>query len=294
MSDDSLYVSFFIDCEATQPAVNNVALGERASAGFAQILEKHGLRGTFHVLPTDLRASSALYRKLAANGHEIGLHIHPVLDGYGEFLGAYGPEDQHKILRRACDAFADVMGSPVDNICIGYASTNDFTYGVLHDLGFRHGTTSFPTRVLPECVSIHAGAPLDVHYAHRFNRSLPGDLDYVEIPLTVDPESRMWSGKHPQDLRVELVDAKNHGFLIRKTVERQVATKQPVKVLRGITHNIFEYGDERDFRRETLVGMIAHTKSAAEKNGLTWTPATGAEIAAAYRAAVPLPTKEKK
>ena len=91
--------------------------------------------------------------------------------------------------------------------------------------------------------------------------------------------------------RVELVDAKNHGFLIRKTVERQVATNVPVKVLRGITHNIFEYGDERDFRRETLEGMIAHTKSAAEKNGLRWTPATGVEIASAYRAAVPLPAR---
>jgi hypothetical protein len=123
---------------------------------------------------------------------------------------------------------------------------------------------------------------------------LAGDLDYIEIPLTVDPESRMWGGKHPQDLRVELVDAKNHGYTIRKAVARQITSKAPVKMLRGITHNIFEFSDERDFRRQTLEGMIELTKTAAADHGLTWTPATGATIAAAYRAAVPLPKQECK
>ncbi|NUQ63657.1 MAG: polysaccharide deacetylase family protein [Pirellulales bacterium] len=284
---ERLYFSLSIDCEATQPAIADAALGERASRGFAEVLEGRGLRGTFHVLPGDIEAHGDLYRELHARGHELGLHVHPAADGHQEFLGVYGPDDQARILRQAADRFSQVVGFPPDNICVGYLSTNDFTYGVLHNLGFRHGTTSLPTRVLPECASVHAGAPLDVHYAHRFNRVLVGDLDYVEIPPTIDPDSRMWGGRHPLDLRIELVDAKNHWYTIDKAVRRQVQQAVPVKVIRAATHNTFEYADPRDFRRQTLGAVIEHAFRIAETHGLECVAATGAEIARAYRAAVP-------
>ena len=47
---------------------------------------------------------------------------------------------------------------------------------------------------------------------------LSGGLDFVVIPQTIDPDSRMWGGKTPLDLRVELVDAKNHWYTIHKAV----------------------------------------------------------------------------
>ena len=92
----------------------------------------------------------------------------------------------------------------------------------------------------------------------------------------------------PQDLRVELVDAKNHWYTIDKAVKRQVRDQTPVKVIRGLTHNIFEYSRAGDFRRETLEGIIKHTRAIAEQYRLSCTAGTGSEIAAAYRAAVPL------
>src|SRR5262245_23741252 len=98
---DPLYVNFFIDCEATQPAVKNPQLGERAARGFAEILESRNMRGTFHVIPSDLEASGSAYRELSQRGHEIGLHVHPAADGFGEYLGAYGPDEQHQILQQA-------------------------------------------------------------------------------------------------------------------------------------------------------------------------------------------------
>lgn len=283
-----LHFSLVIDCEATQPAVADAPLGERAVRGFAEVLERRGLRGTFHVLPGDAASCPRLYGELRARGHELGLHVHPAADGHQEFLGVYGPEEQAAILRQAMDRFAQAMGFVPDTICIGYFSTNDFTYGVLYELGFRHGMTSIPTRVLPECASVHAGAPLDVHYAHRFNRVLPGDVDYVEIPPTVDAESRMWGGRHPLDLRIELVDAKNHGYTIDKAVRRQMQQDVPVKVIRALTHNIFDYSDPRDFRRQTLEGVIQHAFRIAQMQGLECRAATGETIARAYRAAVPL------
>lgn len=288
MKPDKLYFSFLIDCEATQPAVNDKKLGERSSRSFGAVLEKHGLRGTFHVIPTDIEASPKVYRELHAAGHEIGLHLHPAADGYAEFFGVYGPEEQRKILAEAKDRFISSLGFEPGSLCIGYGSVNDFSYGVFHDLGFRHGTTCIPTRVLPECASVHAGKPLDLHYAHRWNRVLVGDLDYVEVPCTLDPDSRMWGGKHPLDLRVELVDAKNHWYTIKKSVDRQVAAKTPVKQIRGATHNTFEFGAKGDFRRETLEGIIRATQSIAEHAGLAIEGVTTRELAAIYRKAVPL------
>ena len=289
MQDNRLFVAFNIDCEASQPAVDDLALGERATRGFADILEQYDLRGSFEVLPSDIEPHAAIYRDLRQRGHEIGLHVHPATDGYEEFLGVYGPDMQRQILGEATDRHAQVMGRPPESIVVGYASINDYTYGVLCELGYRHGTCSIPTRVLPECASIHGGSPLDTHYAHAYNRSLVGDLDFVEIPVTVDPESRMWGGKHPQDLRVELVDAKNHWYTINKAIERQIAQDVSIKCLRPLTHNIFDFSDPHDFRHQTLIGMIEHIQAIAAAHDLQIvTCATGVEIAAAYRAAVPL------
>ncbi len=276
------------DCEATQHAIKDAALGERSSRGLAEIAAGEGLRATLLVIPSDLEASPALYRELDLAGHEIGLHVHPADQGYEEFLGVYGPEDQKMIVGEAADRFAQVMGRPPASICIGYGSANDHTYPVFVELGFRHGHISIPSRVLPECASVWAGAPLDMHYAHPHNRLLPGWLDFVEVPQTLDPDSRMWGGKHPQDLRVELVDAKNHWYTIAKSVDRQVRENTPVKYIHVVTHNTYEFGREGDFRRETLVKMIRHAKKIVADKGGTVKAATMADCAREYRARCPV------
>lgn len=64
----------------------------------------------------------------------------------------------------------------------------------------------------------------------------------------------MWGGAHPLDLRVELVDAKNHWYTVYKCVRRQLdaGNKLPVAYIKALTHNLFEFGKEDDFRRKTL------------------------------------------
>ena len=49
----------------------------------------------------------------------------------------------------------------------------------------------------------------------------------MEVPVSVDWETMIWGGVHPQDLRVEYTDAKNHGFVIRKIMQRQVQEDLP-------------------------------------------------------------------
>lgn len=282
------------DCESTQSSIADPDLGERAIRGLGDILADHGLLGTFVVIPGDLQVHGHLYRELAAAGHEIGLHLHPAELGYDEFMGVYGQDEQADMLQQGITVFADVMGKPPKVFTPGYCSANDATFPVLEALGFTHGTVSMPTRNLPQCACIWGNSPLDMHYPHRHNRSLTGNVDFVDIPLTIDPDSRLWGGAHPQDLRVELVDAKNHYYTMDKAVRRQLAGQLagqvPVPYLKALTHNIFDYAAPDNFRRETLVGIIAAAKRIADDHDCELIAGTSADLAESYRAAVPLPS----
>ena len=114
-----------------------------------------------------------------------------------------------------------------------------------------------------------------------------GGLDLVEVPLTTDPDSMMWSGGHPQDLRVELFDAKNQRYMIDKMLGREKKRSQPVKAIVALTHNLFGYDDANDFRTQTLKQMIADFAQLAQEHDVKLVPASVADIAAAYRREVP-------
>ena len=291
---EKLYFNVSIDCEATQPAVNDPVLGCAAITGLAEIFANEKIRGTFLVIPTDIEAHSNIYTEIKKSGHEVGLHLHPAAQGYQEFLGVYDAKIQKKIISEAMDRFSQAMGYPPTAFCPGYVSANDSTYGVLEELGFEHGMCSIPGRILPQCVSLWAGAPLFIHNANSCNRMLPGTMNFIEIPPTVDWESMMWGGRHPQDLRVELVDAKNHYYTIQKSLDRQVKENVPVKIIHAVTHNTFDYSSRTDFRRQTLEGIIRHCRGIAEKAGMEFVGTTMEEIARIYRELVKPQVEELK
>jgi len=286
-----LYFTLQIDCEATQHSIRDPKLGARAIRGLGEICADAGIKATFQVIPSDLKAHHRIYQELEAQGHEIGLHVHPADQGYQEFLGVYGFEEQVKIVGEAMGLFAQHMGYRPRGFTPGYGSANDHTYPALESLGLNHGLVSIPTRNLPQCACVWGNSSPDLHYPHRYNRCLCGDVDFVDVPPTIDPSSRMWGGAHPQDLRVELVDAKNHWYTIQKSVLRQLSAgeKIPVKYLKAVTHNTFDYGDKRNFRRETLLGIIAAAKGICKAQGCRFVPATSEKIAGEYRKRVPLP-----
>jgi len=276
-----------IDCEATQFALQNPALGERAIRGLGEILEETGTKGTFLVIPGDIAAHASIYQELASAGHEIGLHYHPWIEGRCEFLGSEGPEAQRELLAEAIDRYAQAMGVRPYGFCPGYGSANDHTYGILEELGFTHGLVSIPTRDLPQCACVWGSSPLDPHYPHRFNKSLVGNVNFVDLPPTIDPQSRMWGGAHPQDLRVELVDAKNHFYTIDKAVRRQFSTETPLLQIHAVTHNVFEYGDPKNFRRETYFGIVEAARKIADREKAAFRAVTLSEMAVLYRKKVP-------
>lgn len=302
----NLYFNLQVDCESTQSSINNRELGENAVNGISDILLNADCRATYVVIPKDLKGNAGLYRNLANEGHEIGLHIHPKEEGWSEFLGIYGSKEQGEIINYGKMVFEDVMGFLPRAFTPGYFSANDYTFPILEELGFTCGSVSAPARDLPQCACVWGKSPRYVHYPHRFNRCLEGNVDFVDVPVTCDTESRMWGGYIPLELRVELVDAKNHYYTIEKAINHQLTlitsetgrdgepyssekVAAPILYIKALTHNIFDYSNPDNFRRQTLENMVDMTKELAEKHKLTFTPATTGEIAEAFRKQYPLP-----
>ena len=288
MEKPLFWILWSLACEATQHSVRDPDLGERGTRGFAEVLDTYGIKGTFLVIAGDIESRPSLYRDLHAAGHEMGIHVHPADEGYLEFAGVMGPDEQREMFLKANDRWAQVMGFMPETLAMGYASANDYTYAALEAAGFDHGNISLVGRRLPECACVWEGMTPFIHYANRWNRLLPGDMDFIEIPHTVDQESRMWGGKHAQDYRAELVDAKNHWYTAFKAVRRQKDDPAiPVKIIRGTTHNTFDLSDPKNFRRQTLIGMIEGLRDILDGEGCDsrWTP--WRDAADAFRKTVP-------
>jgi hypothetical protein len=90
-----------------------------------------------------------------------------------------------------CTQSSVAMGERPYCICPGYRSANDFTFGIIEELGSTHGAVSSPTRNMPQLACVRGLSSLDPRYPRRYNRVLEGDIDFVDFPLTIDPDSRL-------------------------------------------------------------------------------------------------------
>jgi len=287
------YVCWSVDCESCRPEVNDTELGQRAIEGFLKLLEDVGWSGTLFLVPEEIQYMVELLGRKMETGHEIAMHLHPASSGFrSDYMGEYSYDEQIEIISRGLDTFKRLLGMQPTSVRTGFGSANDSTFPVLARLGLRQTSTSLPGRKMSAYASNWAGALLFAHYANPNNRFLEGGLDLVEFPLSVDWETMMWGGITPQDLRVEFTDAKNHGYLIRKIMQRQVKDKLPMKALLPFTHNIFDYSDRNNFRRETMQAMNNEIIIEGRNLGAALTGATLAEAGEAYRAAVPFTTGE--
>jgi len=288
MGANDFRVNCTVDCESTQAYVNDAEMGMRGARGFRDVLERYGFKGTFFMIPGDAKADPAFYRELPERGHEVGLHLHPADEGFFEFTGVMGPDEQRRMIAAAKGRWADAMGFEPKSFCMGYATANDFTYAILDELGFTHGQVGVPGRSIPETACFWEGFPMDIHYANRYNRMYPGDLDFIDIPYTIDPDSRIWGGKACLALYIEQVDAKNHWYTIDKAVRRQKDDDSiPVKFLRSVTHNFHDFADPKNFRGQTLVGVIEGIRRILDREECALIPATMEEMAEEYRKRVP-------
>jgi peptidoglycan/xylan/chitin deacetylase (PgdA/CDA1 family) len=300
----NVHLAWTIDCESTQSSIDDVRLGERSVSGFCELLQEAGLTATLFVLPEDARQLSRRFRELASAGFEVGLHYHPHEDGHGDHCGAFTAEQQRRMYESAIDRFAQALGFRPTTFRNGSFSANDATFPVTHSLGFESCSHSCPGRNMTALRSNWVGATHAVHYAHEANRLLPGDRPadgtrgLVEVPMTTDPDSMIWSGTHPQDLRVELFDAKNQRFMIEKMLRRErdraAAAADAVASLVVLTHNVFDYSDPADFSTQTMRQMIADKRELSDRLELEPVPSTIGATADAFRAAAAEETLEEQ
>ena len=284
----TFHVCFTMDCESVRPDIDDLALGRRAIGGYCAQLERVGWRATFFVVPEQLAPMADLLGTAIETGHEVGLHFHLETMGYpSPYLGVYSYDEQVEVFGKAIDAYRAALGREPRSLRPGFCSANDGTFPAAAKMGFTHSSVSMPGRKMSMVAANWAGAPLFAHYAHPHNRFLEGGLDLVEIPPSVDWETMIWGGIHPQDLRIEFTDAKNHGFVIRKVMQRQVDENLPLKALVPVTHDLFEYGTPADFRAGVLRGVIEEIQRTGEKFGVELKGSTLADAAAAYRVAIP-------
>ncbi|MBI2843203.1 MAG: polysaccharide deacetylase family protein [Armatimonadetes bacterium] len=287
------YICWSIDCESCRAEVNDIELGKRAIEGYCAVLEEVGWKGTLFLVPELIEQIAGLLLRKAEAGHELALHLHPDGSGYrSPFFGVYSYDEQVEIAASAIEKFETVLGARPVTVRTGYASANDNSFLAFKHLGLGQSSTSIPGRKMSNIVSNWAGAPVFAHYAHPYNRMLIGGLDLVEIPLSVDLESMIWGGIHPQDLRVEYTDAKNHGFVIRKLMNQQAAQEMPLRALLPFTHDKYDYSDPRNFRRQTMEGMVSEIVKHGAHLGVSLVGGTIAEAAAAFRNALPFQAVE--
>jgi len=274
MDENELLTTFTMDCEevgAHQGGPRDWALGERAMRGFCETLLANGLSATLFVVPKAAEHYKICLQELHHAGIEVGLHYHPQDHGWPDFLGAYTQDEQREMLAEATTSWAEALGWTPRVFRPGNFSANDATFPVLASLGYLAGSVSCPLRNFGEVRAHWAGTLLDPHFAHAANRLLAGDgthgLNFLEVPLTVDWESIMWGGRTPLELRLEMVDARAHGFTIRKVIQRQLHEgKQPHLV--PMTHNVFDYSDGSEFRRQVLDGVFAEMQQVADQHSL--------------------------
>ena len=178
-----LFFNVQIDCESTQRSIDDPGLGERSIRGLGEVFSKTGAKGTFVVIPSDMKVHAGVYRELESEGHEVGLHVHPAEQGYEEFLGVYGFEEQVAILKEAVDQFADSMGRPPSVFTPGYFSANDHTFPALGGAGVhaRHGIDA---NAKPAAMRLCMGRPRRWISTTRtgYNRSLAGRRGFRGYP----------------------------------------------------------------------------------------------------------------
>jgi hypothetical protein len=195
------------------------------------------------------------------------------------------------MLRAARDQFARVLGTVPKAFRPGNFSASDDTFQALVDAGFTHGSVSQPQRLMPDCKADWRGACRRVHWAGGQSRLVPGDLDFVEVPLTVDPDDTDdWTGTG--DLRFEGADAEKIIRGIRKEIKNQIDAQVPLKHLCFFTHNFVQYWEDGEaVELARLKKVLAEVPRVAGEFGLTAKGATLADVREAFVEKCPLNAK---
>ncbi|HEY4252844.1 MAG TPA: polysaccharide deacetylase family protein [Roseomonas sp.] len=299
MQDISVVIT--MDCEpstatshpkATGP--RDWAMGERAVTGYAEIAQSYGLPCTFFVHPETITAQADMFRSLEAEGHCVGLHMHPWKYSYSRYdgkrfrchFGDLTEAEATALLSEAATLFREAMGRHPLWFRPGTFSANDSSFGVLAALGFRGGSISAPERVFRATRSVWTGCEPDPHRPNATFRQLAGDLEFGNMPLSADVSQVLTASngrRMPADFRPDTDWKGQYGITYRSIADNivaQVKERAPaVPVLNAISHNMFEYRDAADPFTQRFKDMLDQMFAACERAGLRPVGTTLADVA---------------
>ena len=286
MANDELFMTFTMDVERIaerSPTGGPVSWeqSERAIRGFADALSRHDLVATLFITPETAAVHKPLFIELEQRGFELGMHLHPQSfrdNTCTEHLGGYSYDQQVEILSQAQDDWAQSFGRRSASFRPGHFSANDATFRALYDCAFRQGSVSPPDREIPQLRSVWRGADPDAHHAHPSFRLIAGDLDFYEVPMTVDAARRMFDGGSALEFRIEWGTADELLSVVAKRVDDLVERDVAMKTLVSITHNMFEFEDPEDEHRQSLDGVTERLREVVGPSGLKLVAATLAQV----------------
>jgi hypothetical protein len=229
------------------------------------------------IVPDAAERQAGLFRELRAQGHECGMHFHSQSwqDNYlspeaHDYLGGYGPDEQYDLLAQARQQFADAVGFEPLSFRPGNCSANDHTFRVLTSLGFRCGSVSQPGRCVVRLKAVWTAACRAVHRAHAAFRLVPGSLDFVEVPLTVDM-SRTDDTFGVGDIRFETSTTPDVRQGIQDSLNWLLQSEALCTHLCFLTHNFVSYSkpsDDPESRLPVLEGALRAIAELAARYGL--------------------------
>ncbi len=269
---DTLYVLFTMDClpavrKATEGGPKTWEISARSIESFCTQLHAAGYPVTLFASPDCAEEHSPLLEELTdALDAELGLYVSPKLatDGqYKRYLGAYGEEEQREIVKIAMDRFMDAMERRPQSFRSAEFSASDDTFGVLYSLGFQQGSVSAPGRQVAKYQAVWVGAPTTPHYPSRDDRLQEGDLPFLEVPVTTDPDRVV--GGVSAELCVDTGKFETwHRQIIERHLESLEAQDTAFKLLCLFTRNGSAYHQRSAQPAENLARILDHLESLRE------------------------------
>lgn len=262
-SQDDVLVIFTMDVEPVATADGktsgpaSAAEGARRVRQYADVIGEYGYQPTFFIHPEMAELQADLFNEMRERGAAVELHLHTVKFAhqgrkYPTELGGLPRPLQLEALAAARDRFTEAMGFTPALFRPGCFSANDNTYGVLQELGFAGGSISIPGRTWTKRYCAWAGAMPHPHFANNEFRQLPGNLSFVEIPLSVDRIGGLRTHpvlgfQHYVDLRPggvyteEEDSGRDHAVILHNMATQLITEKPLLKTIVIDVHN------DRDF-----------------------------------------------
>lgn len=278
-------VMMTMDCEPTKATSHPTATGPRswedgeaAVRGYWEAGKARGFPITYFIHPETAIGQPELFKQLEKEGACLGLHMHPWKysvwrHNSNRFFAHYGDlsvEEQRALLAECAPLWSEAIGHAPLYFRPGTFSANDGIFKVLTELGFRGGSCSAPGRAVTEMRAIWSGAEPDPHRAHAEFRQIRGDLEFVNVPLTMD-FSQLLTGRSGRrmyaDLRPDIDWPDQYGVAwdtIAHNILAQLAERAPaVPVVTVITHNHYDYFSDQEPAKQRLAAMLDALESAA-------------------------------